>query len=158
MENSPYNALLQMAIEHGKQLERVLQLTENLEDRQDDMKTALDYLLKTINGNGDGRGGLKTWAIVHDNELSTIKRELEDLKKHNQENHDLMQVAKTFFNEKKQFNLSWKHLITFGLLQALLLTLVELSVQQTWVNFSKQSQQIHMAPSVGVQIPKLGEK
>ena len=108
--------------------------------------------------NGDGRGGLKTWAIVHDNELSTIKRELEDLKKHNQDNHDLLQSAKAFFNDRRQFNLSWKHLITFGLLQALLLTLVELSAQQVWVNFSNQPQQVHIAPNVGVQIPKLGEK
>jgi hypothetical protein len=158
MDSPPYNALLQMAIEHGRQLERVLQLTENLEDRQDDMKNALDYLLKTINGNGDGRGGLKTWAIVHENELHVIKKELEELKKSNTDNHDVIQVAKSFFNEKRQFNLNWKHLVTFGLLQALLLTLVELSVQQVWVNTTKQTQQLHIAPGVGVQIPKLGEK
>lgn len=138
MESSPYNALLQMAIEHGKQLERVLQLTENLEDRQDDMKHALDYLLKTINGNGDGRGGLKTWAAIHDNELVSIKKDIEEFKKHHNENHEWMQSAKSYFQDRKQMLFSWKHLLVFGILQTVILTFAGIAVEQAWSKVSGQ--------------------
>jgi hypothetical protein len=138
MESSPYNALLQMAIEHGKQLERVLQLTENLEDRQDDMKHALDYLLKTINGNGDGRGGLKTWAAVHDNELVTIKKDIEEFKKQHTENHEWMQTAKAYFHDRKQMLFNWKHLLVFGIFQTVIFTFAGIAVEQVWTKVSGQ--------------------
>ena len=134
--NTTYTTLLTMAIEHGKQLERVLQINENLEDRQDDLKQALDYLLKVINGNGDGRGGLKTVAVVHDGELIQLKKDLADIKKHHEDNADWMQTAKTYFNDRRQIGLSWRTFWFATIIQTLILAALTLVLTNGFQRFS----------------------
>lgn len=122
--SNAYATLLTMAIDQGKQLERVLQMQENLEERQDDMKQGMDYLLKMVNGNGDGRGGLKTAAALHDDQLSQLKKEIDAMKAQQALDHEWMSLARQFFADRKQIQFGWKQFLTMGLIQTVVTTVV----------------------------------
>jgi len=130
-DDNPLNkTLLQMTIEQGRQIERILQITENMEERQDDLKTGLDYVLKSINGNGDGRGGLKTVAVVHEGELGQLRKDIESVKKYQEDYTETLQLAKTFFTDKKQLAFGWKQFLMGSMIQVVLLVLLSVLLQK----------------------------
>lgn len=119
-----------MTVEQGRLIERILQITENMEERQDDLKRGLDYVLKAINGNGDGRGGLKTVAVVHEGELNQLRKDIESVKKFQDEYSETLQLSKSFFADRKQLQFGWKQFFMGSLIQVLILVVISLLLQK----------------------------
>lgn len=129
-DNILNKTLLQMTVEQGRLIERILQITENMEERQDDLKRGLDYVLKAINGNGDGRGGLKTVAVVHEGELNQLRKDIESVKKFQDEYSETLQLSKSFFADRKQLQFGWKQFFMGSLIQVLILVVISLLLQK----------------------------
>lgn len=129
-EDNLNKTLLQMTVDQGRLIERILQITENMEERQDDLKKGLDYVLKSINGNGDGRGGLKTVAIVHEGELNQLRKDIESLKKFQEDYSDTLQNARTFFQDKRKLDFGWKQFFLVSMLQVVVLVILSVLLEK----------------------------
>jgi len=129
-DNILNKTLLQMTVEQGRLIERILQITENMEERQDDLKRGLDYVLKSINGNGDGRGGLKTVAIVHEGELNQLRKDIDALKRFQDDYADTLQMSRNFFSDRRKLEFGWKQFFLGSMLQVLVLVVLSVLLQK----------------------------